>query len=74
MPNMTAFQELRFYDPFIDAEGIRISGFDGRGGEYFMRLPLAKSGRARREQRNDALAAIEEAIKAGLEPGEVIVG
>ena len=70
---MTAHQQIRFYDPYTDSEGVRISGFDGKGGEFFQRLALAPSGKARRLQREKALEAIEEAIEAGLEPGEVIV-
>lgn len=65
------FQQLRFYDPGIDGEAIRISGFDGKGGEFFMTLELAAAGAARRKQRRDVEDAISEAIDAGLEPGEV---
>lgn len=71
--SIAGYQQIRFYDPAVDAEGVRISGFDGKGGEFWMRLALAPAGRARRAQREQALAAIAEAIEIGLEPGEVIV-
>lgn len=66
------FQALHYYDPNTDAEAVRISGFDGRGGEFFMRMPLADAGHARRKQRKDAEQAITMAIDAGLQPGEVV--
>lgn len=69
---LTAYQQIRFYDPMLDCEAVRISGFSGRG-EYWMKLPLDPSGRRRREQKEKALEAIEEAIASGCEPGEVIV-
>jgi hypothetical protein len=73
MPHMTTSQQIHFWDPGLDADAVRISGFDGRGGEFWMKLPVAQAGRARRAQMAQALAAIEEAIEAGLEPGEVVI-
>ncbi len=71
MPQMTAHQQIRFWDPFTDAEAVRISGFSGRG-EYWVKRPAAPAGRARRAQMDAALTLIAEAIEAGLEPGEVV--
>ena len=72
MPLLTAWNEVRFYDPFIDAEGVRFSGFSDRPGEWWMRLPRAPAGKARRLQRERALDRIRDAIEAGMEPGEVV--
>jgi hypothetical protein len=69
---MTHYTETVFYDPFIDDEGVRISGFSSVGGEFWMRGPRAPAGRQRRLQRERALEAIRMAIEAGLEPGEVV--
>ena len=73
------YQTLRFYDPQLDAEAIRISGFSGRG-EFWRKEPLAPAGRKRREQLAEALELIEEAIDAKrpdgrwmFQPGEVVV-
>jgi hypothetical protein len=71
---MTAHQTIRFYDPSIDGEAVRISGFDGRGGEFWCKRALPVSAKARRAQKEEALELIEQAIEAGLEPGEVIAG
>lgn len=68
---LTAHQTLRFYDPRIDAEAIRISGFSGRG-EFWIKQPLAPAGAKRRAQLEESLDLIEQAIEAGLEPGEVV--
>ncbi len=64
---------MRFYDPHIDAEAIRFSGISDRGGEFFIREPLAPAGKPRRLQREKALEAITQAIDQGCEPGQVIV-
>jgi hypothetical protein len=72
-PKMASWQEVRFYDAYIDGDAVRVSGFSDRGGEFWSRLPLAPGGRSRVKQRHKTLAAIEEAIIAGHEPGEVAV-
>lgn len=66
------YTETRFYDPFLDAEAVRISAFPDRGGEYWMRLAVPPPGKARRLQREWALAVLMDAINAGLEPGQVV--
>jgi hypothetical protein len=63
------YQTLRFYDPQLDAEAIRISGFSGRG-EFWMKQPFAPAGRKRREQLAEALELIEEAIDAKRPDGQ----
>lgn len=70
---MTGHQTLTFYDLHEDRECIRISGFDGRGGEFWMKRVRAVSGPQKREQLDTCLASIREAIAMGLQPGEVIV-
>jgi hypothetical protein len=73
MPRLQSYQQLRFYDPFEDAESVRISGFSGRG-EFWCKRIVPPSGAARRAMVAAALALIETAIEAGLEPGEVLEG
>jgi hypothetical protein len=72
---LTTWSQLRYYDPEIDAEAVRISGFDGRGGEFWRSVPLCAAGKSRLEQRNAVLDEIENAIALadrGLrQPGEV---
>ena len=66
-----AFSEFRFYSPILDAEAIRISMVNARNAEFFM-IIKADDGRRYREKRDEALSMIEEAIEAGLEPGQVL--
>jgi len=70
MPQMNAWQSVRYYDPSTDAVCVRISGFSGRG-EFWCKRPLPAPGRARRLMVDEALSLIQQAIEAGLEPGEV---
>ena len=74
MPTLTAYNEVRFYDPHIDGEAVRFSGFADAPGEWWMKLPRAPAGKPRRLQRERALDLIRDAIEAGLEPGEVVGG
>jgi hypothetical protein len=69
---LASWTMMRFYDARIDAEGIRFSGISERGGEFWIREALAPEGRSRREQREMALQAMEDAIDRGDEPGEVV--
>ena len=62
-----------YYDARLDGEAVRLSGFDHRGGEYWISELIAPAGKSRRLQQERALSAISEAIDAGLEPGQVIV-
>lgn len=73
MPEMTGYQTLTFYDLHEDCDCIRISGFDGRGGEFWMKRQREITGRGKRAQLDNCLAAIRHAIELGLEPGEVVV-
>lgn len=68
---LTAHTTFRFWDPYLDCEAIRISGFSGRG-EFWRKLPLAPAGAKRRAQLEESLDLIEQAIEADLEPGEVV--
>ena len=71
MPNV--YSEFSFYSPIYDAECFRISVSDGRTGEFFAIIKNPGLGRSLREARARALNAIEAAIEAGLNPGEVEV-
>jgi len=72
---LTGWQKIEFYDPALDAQAARISGFDGRGGEYWRKVPLCPTGKSRRAQINAVLDEIEDAIaladRGQREPGEV---
>lgn len=71
MTSMKAYQQVQFYDPFEDAQCVRISGFSGRG-EFWCKRIVPPSGKARRDMLAAALELIQAAIEADLEPGEVI--
>jgi hypothetical protein len=73
-PQLTHVNVVRFYDPIIDADAARFSGFSDRGAEYWVREALAPAGKSRRLQRERVWEGIKAAIEAGLEPGEVIIG
>lgn len=72
-PQMASWREVRLWDMWIDDMAVRVSGFSDRGGEFWSRQRLAPAGRERVKQRHKTLAAIEQAITAGQEPGEVQV-
>lgn len=70
---MSFYQELRTYSPVLDTEVLRVSMTDARGAEFFMTVRDTGSAKALRDAKKRALAAIEEAITQGLEPGEVVL-
>lgn len=63
------FSEFRFWSVLHDKDMVRISM--AHNGEYFVMIP-ATDGRRYRERRDRALEMIQQAIDAGLEPGEVL--
>lgn len=67
---LTGWTETRYYDPFLDEEGVTITGYSGHGA-YWIRQVMAPPGKSRRAQREAALDLIEVAIDTGQEPGEV---
>lgn len=67
------YQEIRAYSPLHDCDVVRVSMADERCSEFFMQVQDRDRRRGWRVKRNAALAAIGEAIDAGLQPGEVIV-
>lgn len=69
---MSAFHEARAYSPIHDAEMVRLSLYDTRGGEFFALVP-SNRGTKWRERRNAILDAIDDAIMRGDPPGEVEV-
>lgn len=70
---MSFYQELRTYSPALDCEILRVSMTDGRGAEFWMTVRDPGSAKALRTAKQQALAAIEEAITLGLAPGEVVL-
>jgi len=66
------FQELRQYSILHDCDVARISVADDNHQEFFM-LVQQRNPRHRRAERYAAQDAINEAIDAGLVPGEVRV-
>jgi hypothetical protein len=73
MPTLTSFSQVRFWDIATNEMAVRFSGFDDRGSEFWMKEPMTRAGESRRKQRERVMALIQEAIEAGLEPGEVVV-
>lgn len=67
---MSVYREFRFFSPLDDAESVRLSVADDQGREYFAIIE-AGYGKRWRERRNTALGTIEDAIEAGLPPGEI---
>lgn len=72
---MTVFHEYTFYSPMLDAEAVRLSTVNARNHEFFMILPRFDPQDARkwRDRREEALGYLQQAIRDGLEPGEVEV-
>ena len=68
---MTVFREYKFWSPMLGENSVRLSVPDDHGREVFMILPMPTSGKAWRDEREEALQAIEAAIMRGDEPGEV---
>lgn len=66
------YSEFRFYSPLHDCEMCRVSMSDDRGAEFFAMVPSAE-GKGWRATREKTLDAIEDAIAARKEPGEVHV-
>lgn len=67
---MSTYTEYRAYSPIIDAEMVRLSMYDNRGGEFFALVP-AYAPKKWRERRDEVLDAIMDAMEAGDHPGEV---
>jgi hypothetical protein len=68
---MRGVAEYRYWSPVLGCEAARISGFDDRGGEFFMIIPVDEAGKKYRHARQSAAEAIGQAISLGLHPGEV---
>jgi hypothetical protein len=69
MPLIT-WNTVEFYDPATAEDAIMYLGFSGHG-TYSIKRPATLPGKSRRQQKNIALDAIEAAIDAGDEPGNV---
>ena len=69
---IAAVQTLRFYNLARDAHFARVSATDGTGAEWWAIVPW-ESPKERREGRDRALDAIEAAMLAGRDPGEVAI-
>ena len=67
---LVSYNTFRGYDPGADTDTIRIVGYSGHGS-YWVTRPATGPGQSRRDQLNDALDLIDEAIDRGDEPGEV---
>lgn len=65
------YSEFRFFDVINDRESLRVSMPNAQGSEFFVVIP-ADDGKKLRQRRDEALDMIEEAIRRGLEPGEVV--
>ncbi|TAL03713.1 MAG: hypothetical protein EPO08_03480 [Rhodospirillaceae bacterium] len=70
---MSGYREFRHYSPLMGCEAARLSMVDERGGEFYCIVPVEYPARLYRERRDVALDALEAAIMARREPGEVTV-
>lgn len=67
---LKTYQRMLHYDPSLGGDAVVFIGFTGRGS-FSIRALIAPEGRRRREQKNEMLARLADAIEAGQEPGEV---
>jgi hypothetical protein len=65
---MIAWRYQTAYDIFEDAIMTRVSGFDERSQEHWMKV---RNGKGWRDRRDDAACIIQAAIERGEPPGEV---
>ena len=70
---MSGYSEFRHWSPLLGSEAARLSMVDARGGEFYCIVPVEYPARLYRERRDLALDAIEAAMAARREPGEVVV-
>lgn len=66
------YSEYRYYSPLHDADMVRLSMTDMHSQEFWTAIPET-NGTRYLERRDDALAAIQQAIELGEPPGEVRV-
>lgn len=59
------------YSPIFDCETTRLSMVNERGEEFWCMLPNRTEGRAWRALKKEAVEVLTEAIKSGLEAGEI---
>jgi hypothetical protein len=70
---VTGYRQFRFWSADLDSEAVRLSMADRQGREYYA-IVASATGKGWRARRDAALDAIDGAITAGDEPGEVRVG
>lgn len=79
---MSGYREFKFWSPLLGGDAVRLSIADTRGGEFFAVIAVehgtafgADGNRVPkyRVDRDAALDAIEAAIVARREPGEVVI-
>lgn len=68
---MSGYSAHRYWSPMLGCDAVRLSMVDDRGGEFFKIIPVDAPGQPYRTARDAALDAIENAIAAGAQPGEV---
>ena len=64
-------QPFTQFDPYLGEEVTTYIGYAGGRWAYTCKMPVGQAGKSRRRQREIALDAIQAAIEAGDEPGEV---
>jgi hypothetical protein len=65
------FREYKHWSVVLGCDAVRLSIFDDKGQEYFCLFPMPV-GPGYRQIRADKLLLLEEALEAGLDPGEVV--
>jgi hypothetical protein len=66
-----AYSEFRSYSPIYDSEISRISLGDGRGGEWFIVIPIPTASRDYRDSRERALDMLYRAYDLGRLPADL---
>lgn len=67
--NTVTYSEYEHYSPMFDAVMVRVSVASPEGREYWRLVPA--DGKGYRDRRNEAIELCLEAIRLGLNPGEV---
>lgn len=70
---MAGYREFRFWSPLLGCDAARISMVDAQNQEHFAIIAADAPGSVYRERRQKACEAIDAAISAGRDPGEVLV-
>jgi hypothetical protein len=63
-------REFNFWSPLLGADAVRVSMVDENGEEFFAIIEKTEGLRWRNDKR-EACEMLDQAIRAGLRPGEI---